>query len=200
MVYMFLVDYVSEFPGLYPTNVKTIATYGDSVPAKPARGRLQDAGIRVYLADELAAGMAWHLTNAVGGIKLQFADEDVEKATAVLAGEAGDDFEDNAPNQPFADPSIEAEAALDQTLAVEEEEPGPNRREQIADRALRGAIFSIFVLPLQLYVFWLLLNVFISNEPLRRPHLRHAIVAAVINLPIVVGFLFAAREWLPRFS
>ncbi len=50
--------------------MQTIATFSDSIAANLAKGQLEDAGIDTYLADEQTVGMAWHLSIAVGGIKL----------------------------------------------------------------------------------------------------------------------------------
>jgi hypothetical protein len=68
------------------------------------------------------------------------------------------------------------------------------KREQDADRALRGAVIGLLFLPLQLYVFWLLLRVFVSDEELGAGKRRKAVVAALINLPIM--FSFCLLLWL----
>ena len=63
----------------------TVATFRSPVEANLARNRLEAAGIEAFLADEETVGMVWHLTNALGGIKLQVGDRDVEEALAILA-------------------------------------------------------------------------------------------------------------------
>jgi hypothetical protein len=173
---------------VYFQPVQTIATFSDGIPAHLAQGRLDEEGIFSYLADEQTVGLAWHLTNAIGGIKLQVADEDAEKARVILAEHGA---------EPSAEETKDPTTPNDATGS--EDDLSFSAREQTADRALRGAIFSIFVFPLQLYVFWLLLKVFVSEEQLRPRHRRHAMIAAVINLPIVVLILFWVKAWMVSF-
>jgi putative signal transducing protein len=141
----------------------TVATFWDPIEANLVRNRLEAAGVRTFLASEESVNMAWYLTNAVGGIQLQVGDGNAEAARTILAESKSSD-----------------EAA--ETDAV------PSSREQNADRAVRGAVFGLLILPLQLYVFWLLLKVLVSDEPLGPKTHRRAIIAAVINLPIMLGF------------
>jgi hypothetical protein len=63
----------------------TVATYWKPSEAIVARSRLEAEGIRAYLADEQLIAMDWLLANAVGGIKLQVAQHDQERAREVLA-------------------------------------------------------------------------------------------------------------------
>ena len=72
-------------------------------------------------------------------------------------------------------------------------ESAPTSREQNAERARRGAVFGLVFLPLQLYVSWLLLKVFVSRERLG-PHSRPSVViASIINLPVMLGFFLVFR-------
>ncbi|HZU35229.1 MAG TPA: hypothetical protein VFA18_04955 [Gemmataceae bacterium] len=70
-------------------------------------------------------------------------------------------------------------------MSEEAAEPPPNVREQTARRAVRGAVLGLLLWPLQLYVFWLLLRVFLSDEPLTPETRRLATIAACINLPVI---------------
>jgi hypothetical protein len=167
----------------------TVATFWSPVEANLARNRLEAAGMRAFLASEESVRMAWHLTNAFGGVKLEVGDGETEEALAILT-------EDNTSGPPR---SGQPEEALSPPSEVEqpgdpsageaaEAEPVLTSREQNADRAFRGAVFGLLLLPLQLYVFWLLLKVFVSDERLGPEERRHAVVAAVINLPILLSF------------
>jgi hypothetical protein len=49
----------------------TVANFGDVFEANLAKAMLESEGIQAYLADGELATMAWHLTGAVGGVKLQ---------------------------------------------------------------------------------------------------------------------------------
>jgi hypothetical protein len=149
----------------------TIASYASPVEAEIAKNRLESSEIPAFLVGENTVNMAWHLTNAVGGIRLQVSQADADEARAIL----------RCPNE-------EAEASQGEPLWVDadeldEEPPPPTNREQDADRALRGAIGGLLFWPLQLYVSWLILKVVLSEERLAPIHRRNGILAAMINLP-----------------
>ena len=142
--------------------------------------------------------MVWHLTNALGGIKLQVGDRDAEEALAILAESEAPDLP--APGQ--ADEALPPTSGGEQpseigTVEVDEPELALTSREQNADRALRGAVLGLLLPPLQLYVFWLLLKVFVSDdERLRSDKLRRAGTAAIINLPWMFGFCLWLKAML----
>jgi hypothetical protein len=71
-----------------------------------------------------------------------------------------------------------------------------NDRKNNADRADRGAVVGLLFLPLQLYVFYLLLKIFTSREPLGDRGRRRALIAAVINLPLMIALCFLFRAML----
>jgi len=62
----------------------TIAAFNSPVEADIARAQLSEAGIASYLADEALVGNFWPLLNAVGGVKLQVAEADIERARETL--------------------------------------------------------------------------------------------------------------------
>jgi hypothetical protein len=64
----------------------TIATYSTPEMAHLAKNQLEDAKITTHLADEMVVGTDWELGNtAVGGIKLQVAAHDEDRARKILA-------------------------------------------------------------------------------------------------------------------
>lgn len=65
----------------------TVAAFNTPLEADIARGRLSEAGIASYLTDEALVGNFWALVNAVGGVKLQVAQSDSERAREVLRPE-----------------------------------------------------------------------------------------------------------------
>jgi hypothetical protein len=169
----------------------TIATFGDGVEANLARNYLERAGIPAFLADELTMSVAWHLGVAIGGVKLQVADEIETEARqalaerpAVVADAAADALEETA-------------AAPVNGAAPDEAEIVLTLRERNAERAWRGMVVCLFFFPLQLYIFWLLIKVFLSEERLAPPHRRHAIIAAAINVPITMAILWWVRAVVP---
>ncbi len=70
--------------------MQTIATFDFLPPAEIARGRLLAEGIDCQLADQYLVQANWLYSPAVGGIKLQVADADVERAQTILAQDYSD--------------------------------------------------------------------------------------------------------------
>jgi hypothetical protein len=158
----------------------TIATYGDAMEAAMARNYLESMGIPAFLMGDNMVAMAWHLGNAVGHVKLQVAESDRAEATAALCRHR------DAPDSPEVLTADLAGGTGDVPADEEEgeQEPSTTVREQNADRAFRGAIIGLLFLPLEFYVFWLLLKVLVSNERLSGQKRRRAVIAAVINVPV----------------
>ena len=64
----------------------TIATYYTPEMAHLAKNRLENERITTHLVDEMVVGMDWELGNtAVGGVKLQVAAHDEDRARKILA-------------------------------------------------------------------------------------------------------------------
>jgi tetratricopeptide (TPR) repeat protein len=165
----------------------TVATFANPVEAHLAKNRLESAGIKAFLEGQETVGMAWHLTNAFGGIKLQVPEADAIDATAILQDNAGDEL-----------PADDAEEDLSPAIAEDRAESAPTNREQNADRALRGSILGLLLPPVQFYVTWLLAKVLVSKTRLGAVQRKHALVAAVINLPLMLGFVaIVISIWLP---
>jgi Putative prokaryotic signal transducing protein len=74
-----------ELPGVrtVPTLV-TLRHFRDIPEALLAKGKLESAGIECVLADGNLVRMDWLLSNAIGGIRLQVDQQDLEFARAVL--------------------------------------------------------------------------------------------------------------------
>lgn len=164
----------------------TVARFTDPMQAALARSHLQAAGIRAFLLGESITAIAWHLTNAVGGIRMQVANEDAERANAILSEPAhswpdASDHLDSAASDPDGDEQG------DRTAPFEE----PSFRDEIAERAFRSAALSWFFPPFHLYTFWLLVKVIASDERMSRRSRNRAIYAALIILPIVLAIALA---------
>jgi hypothetical protein len=177
----------------------TVTTYAGPVEANLAKNRLEASGVRAFLADQVMLQMFWYLGNAIGWIKLQVAFQDVVAARAAL----------NQHDDIKTGPAVEPEEALFETTEFEripelddeeheedEIESIPTVRDRNAERAFRGAILGLLFLPIQLYVFYLLLRIFISNEPLGDRERRKAIIAAFINLPLMICLCVFLRGML----
>jgi hypothetical protein len=84
----------------------TVATFWNPMEANLVRNRLEAAGLQAFLESAESVNMAWYLTNAFGGIKLQVGEEDAETALAILAEEAssGPSPSDH-PGEPLSSPT-----------------------------------------------------------------------------------------------
>ena len=68
--------------------MKTIATFEKPEEAHLVRMRLEAFGIQAYLQDENITQLGTWRAHAIGGVRLQVADEDVERAQHYLAEES----------------------------------------------------------------------------------------------------------------
>ena len=74
----------------------TVATFDFSTDAHIALGRLQAEGIDGHLMDEHLVQTDLLYSIAVGGIKLQVAPEDAERALAILAQDHSNEIDGEA--------------------------------------------------------------------------------------------------------
>jgi len=175
----------------------TVNSYWDQTEANLAFAILQEAGIPAVLSGAETIAMDWALTNAMRGIRLQVGEENLERATACLAEaqtQGADELRDLDSSDPEEPLSESDEELSDQEIQAREDDFHPNRREETANRALRAAILGCAIFPLQIYVTFLLIKVFLANDVLRPKSLRRAWWAFWINLPFVLGLLWFLRE------
>ena len=71
----------------------TIATYHSQTKAEAARIHLAQEGIEAVLINESIVAMDWLLMNAIGGIKLQVASHDAERAAGYINALEGEQRE-----------------------------------------------------------------------------------------------------------
>jgi hypothetical protein len=178
----------------------TVYTFDDPVEANLARNHLEVSGLQAFLANEEIVDMIWSWGNAIGWIKLQVTDQDADSARAVL----------NQPIDSDTWPDVDLDVTsidADQSSQTDEPDDGdpdepestPTDRETRAERAFRVAILGLLFLPIQLYAFYLLLRVFISNDSLNERERRKAIIAAAINfspmlyLCVQLRFMLSSR-------
>lgn len=62
----------------------TIKTFMDPIEANIIKGRLESQGIPTMLLDENTVSTYWLYAQAIGGIRMQVKEEDVEQALAIL--------------------------------------------------------------------------------------------------------------------
>ncbi|MFW6456759.1 MAG: hypothetical protein ACOC0A_00545 [Planctomycetota bacterium] len=164
----------------------TVATFDTPTAAGFMRSQLEAEGIRVYTANEEVVGLAWHLGNAVGGIKLQVVEDDAQRAISIL-----EEVEDDTPITSEEWQREEFDDSVGAGVADEEDARREAPIDELARRALRSALFGLLILPLQLYSLWLLVQIARENVPLGSSNQRRMLMAGVLDMyVVVVGILF----------
>jgi hypothetical protein len=170
----------------------TLTSYWSPVEARLAMNRIEEAGIKVAIADEITATVNWDLTNAIRGIKLLVRREDFERAEAILFDGEELPAEEGISEYP-EEPEEQKEAKPPQVPEMLSEESDPlepilNERQKLIDRAYRVAIFGLILWPLQLGAAWLLWRIYLSDEPLGPEKRRTVLITVIINF--VILFIF----------
>jgi hypothetical protein len=80
--------------GGHPTSMKTLAAFSKPIDAHLLIARLKGNGITAFARDENVVTLDWLMSNAIGGVKVDVADEDYERAVAVMDSPPGS--EENA--------------------------------------------------------------------------------------------------------
>ncbi len=149
----------------------TIATFINSIEASLAQQQLKAAGIRCLLADEAMTNFAWHLTVAVGWIKLKVFRADMDNAIDILTA-TNIQFENDDNDDEFAKVSP---------------------ADKILERAFRAAVIGLIFFPLQLYSLWLLGVLVFSGWKISRNRYLKATMTIILDMLIVLiawQFLF----------
>ncbi len=66
--------------------MKTLTSFADLMEAQLLRSRLESSGIPAFVCDENMSSLAAY---AMGGVRVEVADEDFDRATQMLAEETG---------------------------------------------------------------------------------------------------------------
>ena len=96
------------------TQLVTVATFDQPIAAEMARSKLEAVDVRVFLADEATVRMAPHLGSAMGGVKLQVRENDLELALSVLEAET------DRPSEGASHEDVASEAADESTKERDE--------------------------------------------------------------------------------
>ncbi|HZT35409.1 MAG TPA: DUF2007 domain-containing protein [Nitrososphaera sp.] len=78
-------------------NTVTVRKFRDLHEAWMAKGSLDSAGIKCWLADDNMVRMDWFISNFLGGVKLRVKPEDVDAAEEVLDQAIPEDFDVGEP-------------------------------------------------------------------------------------------------------
>ena len=162
----------------------TLATFSNAAEVNIVKNVLEEEGIQAYIADQETVGMAWHLGNALGGIKLQVDEKSKQAAEAILEryhAETEDSLESGS-----AGSEISAEDAAGDEV---DEQDLLTSAEQHIERAYKAAVVGLALIPLQLYSIYLLVLAVASGSPIGPAYRNKALATCAINFPIVVLIL-----------
>ena len=67
------------------TKLITITSYSEPIEAYIVKGRLEAEGIPAFIANEHHISLAWYLSHALGGVKIQVHMKDKNKAEEILS-------------------------------------------------------------------------------------------------------------------
>ena len=169
-----------------PSEMVTLTRCGELTTAQLLCGRLDAEGIECFIPAEHLAVQPWHLTRAIGGVRVQVRRADMERAQQILAlvdsgdkadePEAGHDNPDGV-SQPDDDGSIS---------------PG----DRAAYRAMRVALVSLWLMGL-IHPYSLLLSLrALGRGDLSAWGRRRALIALFVSLAGCAWMCFLAyRFW-----
>ncbi|BAZ15731.1 hypothetical protein NIES4071_76030 [Calothrix sp. NIES-4071] len=158
----------------------TIATFGNSVEASLAKQLLEAEGIPAFIMDDDTASMAWHLTIALGWIKLKVLQSDVDNAVDILTAVDLIESYNEAPSTSENIPSSET---------VRRHSSSTNSKsDKILDDAFNAAIIGLFLFPLcvmQLYSLLLLVFLIFTGWKISANRQLKAAVTFLLNLLMI---------------
>jgi hypothetical protein len=153
------------------TSWVTCTVAPDLAQAELVASYLRAAGLSPLIPDAMTAGVAWHLTNAMQGVRVQVPPEQLERAREALAS-----FEDEASAATSDDEAAEISPA-----------------ERLAMRAFRiavvGTLLIIFTPVIHPYAFSLSLDALKQRHQLSPMARRKAWIACGLSLTCMVLFL-----------
>jgi hypothetical protein len=125
-----------------PEEIVTLTRFGDLSTAQLLCGRLDAEGIECFIPDEIMAAQTWHLNRAIGGIRVQVRQADLERAKEILEhpGVAEDANLGNAGETPSESGQGEGHDESDNGSI--------SLGDRAAYRALRVALVSLWLLGL----------------------------------------------------
>jgi len=196
----------------------TLATFGSPVEARIVCNRLEAEGVQAFLAGESSGSTLWHVGTALGGVKLEVAEKDYDRAAKLLeAGQkpvtAGDwEKEPSAGMKPGAvvetyggdvphnNEDYDDEDAYDEEYDDEDAYDHLEPRNEDLRRAFTAAVFGLFIFPLQIYSLWLIWRM--EADTLSAADTRRFYLTLVLNLPVAIYFMIfvwiAISAWNPN--
>jgi TPR repeat protein len=187
--------------GSEPGGPVVVAVFTGLSEAEMARSVLEAEGLEAVLQGSQLVGMAWHLSNAVGGVRLAVPAEQAERARLLLGASTAGSVEPEPEPPEVAPASGEAprkeEAAAQGEAPANEEapapEPGPG--DALARRAWLSSLIGFLLAPplLHLWSIWLLMQARRAGGPRTAEGKRFAFQAGAVDFVVLcaVGALIA---------
>lgn len=157
------------------SNLVVIATFNNSVEASLTQQLLEENEVVSWLKDEATVNVAWHLTIAVGSIKLMVREEEAHKAMAIIEEYQASLEDENSENDDLLTSDAEDEVLL---------ELSPT--DKTLQQALRVAVIGLILLPLQLYSLWLLLSLLWKRSPLTPRQQLKVVITLGLDLAVLI--------------
>jgi len=160
-----------------PSEIVTLTRCGELTTAQLLRGRLDAEGIECFIPDEHLAAQSWHLTRAIGGIRVQVRQADMERAQQFLAFPGAPENMENAESA--------SEAGHDKPNGVhgtDNDDGSISIGDRAGYRALRVALVSLWLMGL-VHPYSLLLAVrALGRRDLTAWGRRRASIAVLVSL------------------
>jgi hypothetical protein len=195
----------------------TIAEFREANQARILLNYLASEGIRGWLSNETIVTNDWLLGNAVGNVRLQVANVDVEEALRLLEDKPPIDADElseialNAETEKPSGPLFDFiypdgyEESLDQSETdldfdeADETKQDLTHKEILVDRAFRASILFLAFSFLSPILTWMLIDIYSSREVISPRHQRRLFWATLLHIPGMILFLFVLRLTIWRW-
>ncbi len=154
------------------SRLATLETFPLPTEAGFVKNMLEAEGIHAYLADESTVGTMSYLSNAMGWVKIQVAEDDLSRANEILETHR-QTVADLGPDVFIAEATSTSDTdavANDPECSLTGNEPEDDDivdpMNELAWRALRAAVFGVICSPFAFYSAWLIGRLIFSKSEL----------------------------------
>lgn len=152
----------------------TVGSYYTAHDAGIARSLLEAEGIEACVNDDSTVGMLWHYGLALGGIKVQVAEPDYERAIETLEKLEETKFTD----EEWSEVDVGEPAHTEKESADPPYEPTDSR----VSRLFTLTMFSFLLPPLVFLSLWQFLKITASEEPLSQNDRVKCLFILLVNV------------------
>ena len=183
----------------------TVASFGEVPNAEIAKNIIEEAGIKAYLTDSELVTYEWLLSNAIGGVKVQVAEEDAERAYAALAEAKrvdGDIVHNDISDEELTRQAMEAEPEEEQGHESESPQPaiqerivttipspflpsGDSERDRNSKRAFILGWFGLALPPIAIVALYFFLSAAFGSGPISGRGRYNCWVSLILVIPAV---------------